>query len=293
MWSTPAISHLLVIIRTHDPSEARIHRIIEWARDLKQAGIDTWVSIDESSAPHKGWVRSRIEEHLIADLQEEHDLIRFHEYTEADMLREYPVLEELLEKLKLERCPWWKRWLRKLGLISSLSRKYFKRKLAWGFYAEAINLLVQKLPWTYDTIWVIEDDVGVSGSLSAILLECERIQCDLMASRCVPTMEPDWHWKEILTERYRQYCANSFGIISEFVVRFSRPFLDVLHALSKDGISAWSESSLYSLCKATKGCEYAELPEEFIGEHWKWNAVVTKEMFEEAEPGKFYHALKW
>lgn len=88
---------------------------------------------------------------------------RVHTYTEEDLVRTYPALNGCRPAVDLASKGEWRRWGNR--------RTAEPASLAWGFHAEAINLLAQRadlLPrGSFDFCWVVEDDVGCTDDLCA------------------------------------------------------------------------------------------------------------------------------
>ena len=87
--------------------------------------------------------------------------VRWHVYTERDLIRAYPALVALARTPPLP------------AVFEKAASEHKPRSLAWGFHAEAINCWFQALPpatkAAYEYVWVLEDDVGYTGNIAELV----------------------------------------------------------------------------------------------------------------------------
>ena len=241
--------------------------------------VDIWISIDKTYA--KEDVRGKLEAKL------ENFGVKFHEYSESDMLDAYPILEQILTSNEI------------------FDRVYeFKRKthsLAWGFHTEAINLwhnYAKSLGKVYDYIWVSEDDIGFTGNISSLIIEeYGKNKADLLLDDAKPFLIW-WFWHDAGSDRYLEKIPlrkRQWG--KEHIQRFSKRYLEYLHEASVEGITAWSEQSVPSLCRY-KGFVCEQLRKDSIGYPFDWRGRIDEDDWEGllADPdsqNQLFYALKF
>lgn len=171
--------------------------------------------------------------------------------------------------------------------------------------------------WRFKYLWVVEEDVGITGSLSSLLLHYMRQQADLVtvyqpvniatSTRPGPRGRawPFWH---VVTPAYaRMFPPRTRFATWEFFIRLSRPLVEKAHVLSLgDGMSAWSEQVYPTIAMSYPKQQFQTLALDHahVGVA-KPNARINETMWKEAQravrvgapcspsPGKVFHALKW
>ena len=279
--SRPVRRRRLVIVRTYNATEAGIERMWQWKHSLT-GDYDFCVSIDIS---HERGLKQRLLQRF-GD-----DGVGVHEYTEADMLDEYPCLVPLEGNMPDD----WRDWVGPHGSFAP-----------WGFHTEAINLCFRSMErmGDYEHVWVFEDDVGVSGgSLLDFLQQYDGVDeyetVDLLSCSAHSAL-PEWCWFNQGTDSYLSAVKGDERFVSpEHVQRFSSRLLDKLHECSKASCTAWSEQSSPSLCLHHK-LRFEPFASHTIGEIYNFDGLVSEEEFEQfnrdnVESGtcKIYHALKY
>jgi hypothetical protein len=107
-----AASSTCLLVRSHNPTEKAIARVIGWANDLQemQPPVTMWWSLDVSNGDSAVLrIKQQIAEHDKGSKKS--CQIRIHTYTQADMLALYPKLNDMLTRM----APLWKRLVGKVS----------------------------------------------------------------------------------------------------------------------------------------------------------------------------------
>mgnify|MGYP006169236073 CR=1 FL=1 len=274
-----------ILVRSHNPTQAMVDRIVAWQLDVVAAGGFLMASVDSTSP------RGRLAvERLSAALGSSHLV---HSYTETMLVRAYPVLNELRDAMHVA-APQWKRWAG--GPEATL---------AWGFHNEALGLWYNNLGAerreSIDYVWVMEDDVGVAGGLPELVAEYQTDAADLLGASGDP-VSTGWVWHDVVSAEYaRRYPLPQRRFAPEMVQRFSTRLLVGLHTLSREeGVSAWSEQATPTLCRHLDFRCSTFRPEN-LGERFhggekrftreEWNDIIQEVRDEDS--ARLYHALKF
>lgn len=318
------------LIRTYNPSNSAVKRILKWCSEIKKdKGMmtDVWVSIDctierpgttakESrsrrkvgakiycGASHSDAEATKVSAkeqivNAINNFSEYQHLIvgkdiSFHEYTEKDMVCMYPALESLNEDQAYSK---------------SRIKRQNRCSFAWGFHTEAVNCWYQEIVKKesrqnyYRHIWVVEDDVGYSGNICNFLRYYANNgfdNADFITAN-LTHVNKLWHWKNTCSQAYSiKYPMACRVKTKEHCQRISSIFLNRLHKLGKiDKCHAWSESYVPTVCLAL-GFSIRFMNKFHIGAVYEWDGRVSKRQWEticssisNRPKEKLYHALKW
>ena len=302
---------LAVVVRCHNPTAASLGRIASWCKDVRGC-VDVWISIDTSTqTPSRrreaskkrrrsgggGAVESRgPARRVMESLEGDHGLSAgtdffLHTYDEVDMVRAYPTLRNVAKRRRLVE-----------------TSEFFQgsHSLAWGFHVEPLNLWFQRLgaSRTYDFVWKFEDDVGLSGPLSAFLRTFDGdASSDLITSDVDHRPGAKWWWVDACSEAYeaRYKRDNAKLATREHVQRFSRKLLDRLHVLNvRDECTAWSEALAVTVCHGEDDLVLTKLPKALLGDPYDHKGRVTERQWRDILSSKsdrrknrLYHALKF
>lgn len=297
------LSRTAILVRSHNPTAAALQRVVGHCASAASAGCaGFFVSVDATHSPGQ-----RAAEQLQRELGRE----RVHVFTESDLVGAYPALaRECSARVDEGSRGRWRGWC-------SGSAEH-PASLAWGFHAEAINLWAQQQPaGAWDFCWVLEDDVGCSGDLGALLGAYAGARADLVTDRvtsvafCSDSGRPlrasrRWCWAETGSDHFLHLVARSRRRkASEHVQRFSRALLDELHALATGlsqlarghAVCAWSEMGVPTLC-AIAGFETRELDARHVGATYSFSGRVSQARWARlqaggGDPPQLFHALKW
>ena len=153
----------------------------------------------------------------------------------------------------------------------------------------------QALPRSYKFVWVVEDDVGLSGSWRKLLHHYGGGGPDLLCSKVIPC-DHKWFWRNQVTPAFKRRPMERLWH-REHVVRLSAPLLDVLHDCSLRGEVAFSEMSIPTLC-AAGGLAVGTLDPAHVGKPFKWDGVISEATWRrrcaQAAPGgvgQLFHKL--
>ena len=151
--------------------------------------------------------------------------------------------------------------------------------LAWGFHVEAILVWCRMCSahLQYEHVWVVEDDVGFSGDMGNFLADYADSDVDLLTHTVQHVSMPqedaggvDWFWTHVASDEFVKHVPSHLRLKgAEHVQRFSRRFLTALDQLSSQGITAWSEQAVPSLC-AFLGMTRSPLEDRHIGTPFDW-----------------------
>ena len=201
-----------------------------------------------------------------------------HMYNESMMISAYPVLLEMGPKMVQACGTQWEA----LSPFNTVS-------LAWGFHVEAILVWYTQCcgggtHGAYSHVWVIEDDVGFSGDIvSSFLAHYATDTADLVSHTVQPVYVPQvdrngvaWCWINVISQSFDQHVPHSFRWKgAEHVQRFSGRFLSALDQLCSQGLTAWSEQAVPSLC-AYLGMQQSSLLPHHIGTPFTWDGRVSE-----------------
>lgn len=318
-----------VLVRSHNPTAAAVARIAEWSGDLAGVRISLFVSMDVT---HGEDAAERVRAALPRG--------SVHCYDEAQLLEDYPHLAEVRLSMVGEDkwaglspevlhpgCPPVREAVLGLWRVWAGGEK---SSIAWGFHAEAVDAWLRRVAVKdsadaertaeapFDYLWVLEDDVGFSGSLASFVLAYKDNSADLISDLCAQSHAVSdvrltastnprsivswagWCWHDTCTQAYRELIPGEKRFSTrEHVQRFSLPLLRELGRLCRSGIGAWSEQFSISACHHF-GFVYAPISDEHLPEEnlFSHRGRVDEDMFRDAlvKPemkNKLYHALKW
>mmetsp|Transcript_22415 Transcript_22415/g.43992 ORF Transcript_22415/g.43992 Transcript_22415/m.43992 type:complete len:285 (-) Transcript_22415:345-1199(-) len=277
-----AVADTWVVVRSHDPLPGGLGRVCAWAKQLEGLVAGMTVSVD-TSGHDKGVVLSKFRENGLPDW------VQVHEYSEADMIAKYPVLDE-----EMKAHP-------TFALTKELSTG--KYSFAWGFHCCALNLWFQGFQQEKKPafVWVLEDDVGFTGNLADFLRATASETADLLADTYKPVTETWWWWDFGSKAYLSAVSLEERCEAREHVQRFSCKLLDGLHHLAEtQRCIAWSEQGTPSLCRHL-GLESKQIDLDYISSaNFSWDTRIEEDKWAEfmsadtpESRNRFYHALKF
>jgi hypothetical protein len=267
----------------------------EWQTSVCAAGASFWISLDTTKL-YLGACGKTPAERL-----RERGVRAIHEYDESMLLCAYPALAEV--KAMPAAFTGWK-WSEEVSVAWGLHveaiaawDQHVCRLVANSSILEAPPAGIPKTPFKY--VYVFEDDVGFSGQLEALLLAYATDASDLLTAS-VHAVVDDWSWHAHMSAEYCRRVPPSARVCGpEHVQRFSRRFLNALHATSADGAVAWSEAAVPTLCQHL-GFNIGMFREEHIGSVFTFDGKITTaewaEILKSADPAlhnRMFHALKF
>jgi hypothetical protein len=289
-----------VVCRCHDPSPAATDRLSQWAAQCNAAGIDFIISLDNtqswSNTPKER--RSRKRKRLAKHEEKKHKCgsshtspsvvspthrllrefaikgvqVHVHRYTEGELLRSFPALP-VMQKYLLEE-------MKVYELLSG------KCTMAWGFHVECLCLW-----WNhskeknqgeakYDYIWVVEDDVGISQSITSLIREYENEESDLITDGA-EEMAKEWFWKDVFSNNFNAKIGSHKIVAKEHVQRLSKKLMERLMVLTaKEGVCAWSEAFTSTVAFNDDALSMGGFKQIHLGEPYCWNGRVNREEWE-------------
>jgi len=184
--------------------------------------------------------------------------------------------------------------------------------MAWMFHGEPLGHWLHHLPCDgedYSFVWVLEDDIGFSGSIQQILDAYSADPEDLISGRWLAVPEPreprvgpgfvnGWYWYYTTTSVFEEKVAPDRRLITEeHVQRISLQLLREVDKWCRMGASACSEQ-LVPTVAYVRGMLFKPLRPEHIGDPFHYEAVLSEEewaqiLARDETPGRFYHALKF
>lgn len=273
------------LVRLHDPTDAALERMLDWAVELHGSAFAFWVSIDRTShgdSPHFALRDAAIRRKIVVldDTSIEHgtsgdaDLggvyIFVHQYDETELLDHYPSLVGL-------RC-------------------HMRQNLAWGFHVEAVSLWFRCLEKPYRHVWIFEDDVGYTGNILHLLSAYHSCSADLLVPTEPFLPEVGWPWRDATTTGFRDAVGEGRLQVLEMVLRVSARLLALLARWAASGHSAWSEMAWPTVARLEPGLTMEVLRAEHVGTPFKHNGDLARPDFElrrVASEGRLVHALKF
>ena len=150
-----------------------------------------------------------------------------------------------------------------------------------------------------DYVWIIEQDVGVSGDILPIIEGHSESNADLLVIG-VHDMESDWIWRKHSTPKYLWLIPDQYRLkCQEQFQRISATLMKRLIATSDEGLIAWSEAAVPSIA-FLYGHSIGPIESAFIGKIFRWDTDVTETEWDEFVAtdvsqgrSRLYHALKF
>jgi len=268
----------LVVLRTHKPSPGMLQRMRQFAEDLHK---HRWVSmrvmhIDSLDDTDLGGSPDVVE-----DIRKIPHTALFRTNL-SHVQKEYPVLKET-------------------GIHPNGRREHV------GFLLQTVHHMRhtgQLLDDGY--VWMVEDDVGVCGSLSELIASYGNDTSDFISSNGLHRSKPSWaHINEASQAFLVTYPQDKRWNDLEFVERFSVRFLLHLEDLMRNRsiVSQWSEMFPATVCKNSEKFSCSSLKEwHHFNTYWEWNTAVSEADWRELcpsgphvchSPPRLAHALKW
>lgn len=267
------------VVRLVAPTEAATVRLLEWAAQLAPAGVECWISVD-ATFPSKRETRGRLRR------LEEGGWNR-HTYTEQRMLDDFPALHEMLE-------------IEEVADEMHPKAAQRKRSLAWAFHTEALGVWWADVGRRFGQVWVLEDDVGFSGSIADLVAQLRPNGADLVAWMQQPPVSPSWYWFGAASRAFGRRFPKRRRKIREHAIRLSHALLESLCDASSRGQIAWSESSIPTICFGEPRLSFTHLRPHVAQGHYDWNTRVEEEEWcqiaaseSPTKRGKLFHALKF
>jgi len=311
--------NIAILWRSHSPTDNAINRIKKWAKEFQN--YNKLKKIDDINySLHMTMDISAGNQFYISTKEKLEDYdITFHTYTNRNMTSNYPILIEMLKRVP----PY-----------------FFEHSLsvAKGFHIESICLwwtwiqINSKLPRmvTYDDVWVLEDDIGITGGKlrTGSLLEFVKLYDEKDWRKENKELNYENDYPDLITygkyytakDAYTNYydswvyhdtVSNTYASLihereqfytQEHIQRFSARYINLLHHYTKiNRITAWSEQESISIITHLK----PKWRVGFIafGNIGRYEVIsrISQEKFESIEmiennntnSIKLWHALKW
>lgn len=174
------------------------------------------------------------------------------------------------------------------ALLDPLKKK--GTDLGWAVTAPCINAWRRATNVDYDFFWVLEDDVRLGGDKYGAFFDryYDVTQWDLITTHVSSNSVyyGNWNLPKEISHKAR---VN--------VQRYSMPFLLQLHTLVTLGLTMYTEWFAFTVCSNAEDCSVHDLADDgVLGPVYTANSRVTRDQwpaFSKANPGKWFHALKW
>lgn len=171
----------------------------------------------------------------------------------------------------------------------------------WISHTESIMQWYHYTKDKYDYVWILEQDLGVSGSLSVILDHYNESTSDFITYD-VEEEKPNWPHFRCYSNKYMEWRAKYIDkdimySTREFIQRWSRNLFNTLDDQLRNGLHAISEASLIETT-LFNNLTYELFDKKDIGYKFGWNKRVNKKEWESIlknpiHKNKLYHALKF
>lgn len=267
----------IVIVRAHEPTEAMIERWQSFEADLHEhiPAAEFVISLDTSGSEFANQTVQRVQKALPGAM--------LHTYDFSAVRRMYPVLQNMKGRV--------------------VSGRYYHAEcinMAMAFIQEHVALGAGA------KVWVIEDDIGICGSLSNFINQYKKDNSDFIGCPIGGNVARD-HWLHAdqgSPEFFRKYPFSKRWHRHEMVERFSVPLLDHLNDLSRKRITALSEMFVATAC-INDGFQCGQLQREHaIWEYTSCGSRLSKVQWEAAKVkhqcsdktgsiARYAHGLKW
>jgi len=254
-----------IVINSYVPTDQTMATVLRLAAAIRSQvrrkqteRIDVWINLDETNS-HNG---THMLITQIKALKNRINLgkdVKIHEYRTGQVVRMFPVVAEkdgLLGKAKRDVSL--KAQMKKDGCkrLSAGLALPLQALLAWNQH-----IVVQHKAYEY--VWVLEDDVGVTGDLANITNAYASSKADLLTHGCGPcsATQP----ASFVSPAFEAYVPEKDRLCSfEFVQRFSARLLKELATCSLRHVASLGGHSACSL--ATKaGMHIESLRPEHVG----------------------------
>eukprot|EP00040_Diaphanoeca_grandis_P018669 m.98164 g.98164 ORF g.98164 m.98164 type:complete len:491 (+) comp27040_c1_seq2:161-1633(+) len=285
-----------VLIVGHAPSRVTIDRILEMADACRASDlpIDLWVSLDNT-------FRHNSTHTLIMEL-ESHALrlilgrdVKLHEYSGEQVHSRYPALHQL---------PYCRKNSNKMSLINTdkcphQSTTQIESIMLWWKHERVAEV-------NYQTVWVLDDDVGFSGNFAKFVEKHSANSADLLSyNGCVAASEtklpeklaPTGALTSLQSKAFTSFVKEGHPVLfsEEQVQRYSSQLLNELNECSLKGVVADRRTAVCTVCRAA-GLETAAFSPDSVSSHFSIDSkqALTKDEFlskATAEKDTFFHPL--
>lgn len=274
-------SHDIVVIRTHNPTEAMRNRIKMYAKEVikktTQSNITLVISVDMTDSPEQGTK-------LLKDLEKyrEMDNIKIHSFVWEDVLKGFPTLSNNQTEYQWLKYP---EWFGRTSKSLSFEPSYLAVQEAMqGDHGKPF-------PCTGECnlrVWMIEDDVLLcNGGLSNLVEAYKDNNADMLAPKFedVSTFDQtlfktDFHWDSITPIFAKRYDENQRWKTFLFVSRLSMNLFNKIAELSQEGVAGYPEVVGATVCMAEhfvcKHFDHKHTPGPYFGIGWHDSPTLTK-----------------
>ena len=289
-WA-PSSQGTVFMVRTVNPTEAMLSRMLSWATQLRGTVHQVVFLVDitrssEITAKLSRAVRDHPWLHLGRDVQ-------IYWSSDRDLREVYPAIDDVQFPPVTKRGHW-----------SSRGPVYW-------FFVECLSLWYHSLNDAgrapIRNIWLLEDDVGWSGSnIGDVVRTYENETCDLVTVNAnrhpkKPGPSGSWMFTNASTSYFAEWVPRYEDKYSTRlqVQRYSARYLMAAHSLAKAGVIAVSELSSASIVHRLR-LTYCDMLGRSSGIPYLSYTRVNRDQWEqlclkarhEKNP-RFYHALKW
>lgn len=259
-------NRIAVIVRFKQATKSQLERYTEWETLLSQF-YDVWFIIDGESNNYKYKFKNK------------------YYLTIKDIFNKYPKIKEF----RLPgRC-----------VHQNEPDDIF---FMWVSHTESILMWYKYTNSVYDNVWIIEQDLGVTGNIYEILSYYEKNKKDIITYDVDISPAKDYphiycysneylRWRSKYIERRKSYTTR------EFIQRWSRKLFNTLNEELNKGMHAISEMSIMETV-LFNNLSYQLLEKRHIGYKFLWCASVSKQEWRiinqnSSLKNRLFHPLKF
>lgn len=174
------------------------------------------------------------------------------------------------------------------------------RSILWITHTESIIMWYKKLKQKYSYIWILEQDIGVTGNIYSIMSKYEDSDFDLITFGLTKKTYK-WGWSVCVSNEYHKYRNKNVGnstlyTCREYFQRWSNTLFTTFEKNLDLGMHAASEASIAETAIYSK-LKVGSIPKENIGAAFcgksfnksQWNKFSSNPSLQ----NKIFHPLKY
>lgn len=156
-------------------------------------------------------------------------------------------------------------------------KRWNDNSVAWNHHNECIALtLIEKDMYNFDNVWVLEDDIHYTGNIIDFIHEHERMEFDLIGSR--------YHIQDSLIGTFSPKYVSSIWRnhkqkYSEHIICMSGRFIREMFKLLEQGYNGHSEVTTPSYCHYLNMI-YVNIDPKYIGKQYDWKENMPRNKIE-------------